>query len=85
MDDTRTPRRLSNAGRALLAEAVEIQHDWDLPASSFDMLIDALANLSDDDLEAAHLLAYHLHEAVTCLLIRRDGAKRRGQSAESGS
>jgi hypothetical protein len=89
MGDTRTPRPLSNAGRALVAEAVQIRHDWDLPFSSVDMLIDALGPLGDDDLEAAHLLASHLREATCCLLIRRetarDEARRRGQPSESAS
>ena len=88
MGGARIPRRLSNVGRALVTGAVEIRHDWDLPFSSVDMLIDALGSLSDDDLEAAHLLASHLREATCCLLIRRETARdeaRRRQSAGSDS
>jgi hypothetical protein len=68
-------RGVSPPGRAALAAAVSIDHGWDLPMSSVDLLIAAVENLSDADLEAAHLLAGHLEEAINCVLIRRDTAK----------
>lgn len=69
-------RAVSAAGRATLSEAVADDWDWALPASSVDRLIAALSDLSDEDLEAAHLLAHHLRDAVACLLMGRDAEKR---------
>lgn len=69
-------RRVSPAGQQSLTAAVSIDHDWSLPASSVDKLIEAVAGMSDDDLEAASLLVQSLGEAITCNLIRRDTARR---------
>jgi hypothetical protein len=76
-------RRLSEQGRELLAAAVAIDWDWALPASSYDKLAEALAAMSKDDLEAAHLLTYHLQEAVAVLLMQRDGEERREAQRET--
>lgn len=70
-DRVNARRGVSFVGRTLLSQAVSIDHDWSLSASSDDILIAALGDLSSDDLEAASLLAYHLREAIGCLLIRR--------------
>jgi hypothetical protein len=64
-------RNVSTAGRQALRRVVSIDHDWGLPASSVDMLIAAVSDLSDSDLEAAYLLAYHLREAIICAQIQR--------------
>jgi hypothetical protein len=61
---------VSAAGRQVLAAAVSIDHDWALPASSEDLLVDALTGLPTEDLEGAYLLACHLREAIACLEIR---------------
>lgn len=71
-DYTTTRRSVSEAGREILAAAVAINHDWSLRFSSEDMLIDAVKDLSDEDLEAAAMLAYYLQEAIACNQIRRD-------------
>jgi hypothetical protein len=68
-------RGVSEAGRATLAGAVSLDWDWAMPFSSVDRLIAAMEGLSDADLEAARLLAGHLEEAITSVLIRRDTAK----------
>ena len=65
-------RHISVNGRATLAEAVSMDRDWALTFSAVDKLIEIVSSLSDDDLEAARLLAGHLDEAATCALIRRD-------------
>jgi hypothetical protein len=65
-------RGVSEAGRQLLASAVQIDHDWSLTASSEDLLIAAVRDMSDEDLEGAVLLSHHLYEAVVCVQIRRD-------------
>jgi hypothetical protein len=67
-----TRRHVSEAGRQQLARAVQIDHDWDLPASSEDKLIAALGDLTDADLEGAYLLACRMKDALTCVQIRRD-------------
>ncbi|HEY9370488.1 hypothetical protein [Streptomyces sp.] len=72
----RARRCVSAAGRDLLAAAVSIDHDWSLRFSSEDKLIDAVAGMSDDDLEAAALLVRYLDEAIGTNLIRRDTARR---------
>ncbi len=69
-------RVVSSAGREQLARAVQIDHDWSLRFSSEDRLIEAVGGLSDDDLEAAYLLAQYLEAAIACVQIRRDGAAR---------
>jgi hypothetical protein len=60
-------RVVSPEGREVLVDAVRIEHDWALPASSVDKQIEALSALSDDDLEAAYLLTQHMTEAIACL------------------
>jgi len=67
---------VTESGRALLAAAVSIDHDWSLPASGHDKLMDVLGGMDADDLETAALLAYHLQQAIGCLLIRSDMEKR---------
>jgi len=69
------PRRVSAAGRELLAAAVTIDHDWSLTFSSVDMLIEAVHDLTDEDLEAAYVLASHIREAIACVEIRRQTAQ----------
>lgn len=76
-------RNVSEAGRQTLGSAVSIDHDWALPASSVDMLIAALGNLSDDDMDGAYLLACHLQEAIACIQIRRDMEADAAQQEES--
>lgn len=68
--------RITDSGRETLSRAVAIDHDWALPASSGDILIEALDGMSTADLEAARMLAYHLGDVVAALLIRRDMAER---------
>ena len=73
------------AGRRTLAEAVSEDRDWALRFSAEDRLIEVLGALSDPDLEAARLLAYHLDEALACVQIRRDmnhDAEKRGGGGE---
>lgn len=65
-------RAVSDDGVAILVRAVGINHDWSLRFSSEDLLIEAVSAMSDDDLEAAYLLAGYLQEAITCVQIRRD-------------
>jgi hypothetical protein len=77
-------RGVSEAGRQLLASAVQIDHDWSLPASSEDLLIAAVQDMSDEDLDGAVLLAHYLYEAVVCVQIRRD-MQRDGQVSDSPS
>lgn len=62
---------VSDGGRELLARVVSIDHDWALRFSSEDMLIAALSDLHDDDLEGAYLLAHHMTEAIGCVELRR--------------
>lgn len=69
-------RVISVPGRATLAEAVSMDHDWGLPFSAVDLLIEALGPMSDEDLEGAYMLAHHLKEAVACVQMRRDAEKR---------
>lgn len=71
----RDRRAVSDPGRQALAAAVSLDHDWALPASGHDKLMETLGEMSAADLEAAALLAGHLQEAITCLLIRSDMAK----------
>jgi hypothetical protein len=66
------PRLVSEAGRAVLARAVSVDHDWALGASAVDVLFGAIEDLSDEDLAGADLLAYHLREAIACAQIHRD-------------
>lgn len=68
--------RITSSGREVISRAVAIDHDWALPASSVDIFIEALDAMNTADLEAARMLAYHLGDAVACLLIRRDMAER---------
>jgi hypothetical protein len=75
-------RYISGPGRQQLALAVSVEHDWDLPASGHDKLMAALDSMSFEDLEAAHLLAYHLQEAIACQLIRHDMARDRARKEE---
>jgi hypothetical protein len=76
-------RRITKEGRTTLAAAVSIDWDWALPASSYDQLHEALKAMSKDDLEAAHLLAYHLREAVGVLLMQRDAEERAAKVVQS--
>lgn len=70
-------RGVSGAGRQILAAAVSIDHDWALPFSSEDKLINAVSGLSDEDLEGACLLAHYLQEAIGCTQIRRQTERAR--------
>ena len=77
---TTTRRTVSEAGREILAAAVAIDHDWSLRFSSEDTLIDAVKDLTDEDLEAAALLVRYLQEGIACNQIRRDTEARRKQA-----
>ncbi|MDG4756307.1 hypothetical protein [Micromonospora sp. WMMD710] len=68
-------RCVSPEGRAMLAAAVQIDHDWALPCSSEDLLIAAVAEMSVKDLEAANLLVQSLQSAITVALIKHDAAR----------
>jgi hypothetical protein len=72
-----TRKAVSESGREALRQAVSIDHDWSLRFSSEDMLTEAMGGLSDEDLEAASLLAHYLAEAIACVQIRRDMEKDR--------
>ncbi|MEU7174641.1 MULTISPECIES: hypothetical protein [Micromonospora] len=76
------PRRLSATGRQQLGAAVMLDQDWSMTFSSEDLLIDAVASLSDDDLEAAHTLAALLPGAIACVQIRRDTARDASRRAD---
>lgn len=79
------PARFTRAGRATIARAVAVDHDWALPASSADRLIEALDDVSADDLEAAYWFGYHLRDAASALLIRMHGlppVRRDGEPGE---
>lgn len=67
-------RGLSRVGRRILATAVSMNHDWGLPTSAEDLLAGMVADLSDEDLEAAYLLAHHLRSAIACVRIDRQMA-----------
>jgi hypothetical protein len=69
--------RVSAAGRQILTAAVSIDHDWSLRFSSEDKLIEAVKDLTSEDLEAAALLVHYLQEAIACNQIRLDGEERR--------
>jgi len=69
--DATAARRVSVAGRGVLARAVSIDWDWNLRFSSEDKMIDAVADLADEDLAGAYLLAHYLREAIACLEIHR--------------
>lgn len=73
-------RRVSETGRQILSAAVSIDHDWSLRFSSEDMLIEAVKDLTDEDLESAALLVYYLQEAIACNQIRRGTAALRKQA-----
>jgi hypothetical protein len=77
---TETPRRVSEAGRQILAAAVTIDHDWALRFSSEDKLTEAVKDLTSEDLEAAELLVHYLQEAIACNLIHRDTEALRKQA-----
>ena len=76
------PRRVSATGREQLAAAVMADQDWSMTFSSEDLLIEAVAALSDDDLEAAHALAALLSRAIACVQIRRDMARDDARRAD---
>lgn len=69
--------RVSSTGRRTVARAVATDHDWDLRFSSVDIMIAALEGLSDEDLKGVALLAQHFSEAIGCLQLQRDAARRR--------
>lgn len=70
--DNRGKGRISATGREILRAAVSADHDWMYRFSSEDLMIAAVAGLSDEDLIAAREMVYYLAQGLDIAQIRRD-------------
>jgi hypothetical protein len=70
--DNRGTGCISEAGRKILRAAVSLDHDWVYRFSSENLMIQAVAGLSDEDLVAAREMVRYLVEGLDVAQIRRE-------------